>query len=101
MILATNDSQPIFLFLGVAVILGTLTGTILYCLERLVARIMPTNTPIEKQDEGRTLAAHREQRKRAQIEGLALDERYSPGWIDGDGKRLMSQTIVEEDDSDI
>ncbi|OCK84810.1 hypothetical protein K432DRAFT_288118 [Lepidopterella palustris CBS 459.81] len=95
--------ETIYIYLGIAGLIGFMTGGILYlCFNFLSSALNIDPAAEEAQAKWRTAASYRAARRRKKMQ--SLDHLLGPTMIKEEGvqpqKGLLSQTIIEEEDSD-
>jgi hypothetical protein len=97
-------SQTLYIYLGTAGLIGCLTGGILFIIFKFVSSRLHIDGAIasEPRDQGRTTAEYRSTRRKVE-ESLDHSPYGSPVVLRKmEGRRgLLSQAIIEEEDSDV
>ncbi|KAF2811486.1 uncharacterized protein BDZ99DRAFT_440359 [Mytilinidion resinicola] len=96
--------ETIYIYLGVAGVIGSITGLILFaCFNFLSALLRIDAAPEDTQAKGMTAASYRAARRRKQaIQPIyPLSPTVLKEEVTGPHRNLLAQTIVEEEDSDL
>ncbi|KAF2733536.1 hypothetical protein EJ04DRAFT_438922 [Polyplosphaeria fusca] len=97
--------ETIYAFLGIAGLIGCITGALLYFFFDFLSSTLGINDPpdTDAHANGRTVSAHRAARRKRKAEAVnfranpAMPSAASPQRRRG----LLAQTIIEEEDSDL
>ncbi|KAF2004434.1 hypothetical protein P154DRAFT_43500 [Amniculicola lignicola CBS 123094] len=96
--------ETIYIYLGIAGIIGCATGAILHFCFNILSSSLNIDTAAEAKarEKGRTVAAFREARRKKKAQSLGSSPVSTPTMLRGPRRQrgLLSQTIIEEEDSD-
>ncbi|KAF2490495.1 hypothetical protein BU16DRAFT_543814 [Lophium mytilinum] len=96
--------ETLYIYLGVAGLVGSITGLILFTCFNFLSTILRIDAATEdKQAQGMTAASYRAARRRKQAiqPAYPLSPTVLKEEVTGPHRNLLAQTIVEEEDSDL
>lgn len=104
--MCTNQVQTLYVYLGTAGLIGCITGAILFLTFKLLSSSLDLDAAIvpQKRSHGRTTAQYRTARrvkKEASLDSSPASTPIVLKKVSGQRRRgLLSQAIIEEEDSD-